>query len=42
MVRRIYTGLDPTLKTSVYLARLGNTFNEFQAKVYNTKARAKE
>ena len=42
IVRRIYAGLDPTLKTSVYLARLGNTFNKFQAKVYNTKARAKE
>jgi hypothetical protein len=42
MVRRIYAGLDPILKTSVYLARLDNTFDEFQAKVYNAEARAKE
>ena len=42
MVRRIHAGLDPTLKTSVHLARLGNTFDEFQAKVYNAKAGAKE
>jgi hypothetical protein len=29
MVRRIYAGLNPTLKTFVYLVRLGNTFDEF-------------
>jgi hypothetical protein len=29
IVRRIYAGLDPTLKTFVYLVRLGNTFDEF-------------
>jgi hypothetical protein len=42
MVRHIYASLNPTLKTLVHLARLGNTFNKFQAKVYNAKARAKE
>jgi hypothetical protein len=29
IVRHIYAGLDPTLKTSIYLVRLGNTFDEF-------------